>query len=218
MAGTRPLPPAGVARCSVSGVMPGGGNWANVFWVQIGPAGTPPTLADADVLQCADQLGNRYLADLGPLIAADVTITLYKAIYYQPDGTATSQEEIVAHAGTHAGTTLSDNVASCLSWKIAAAYRGGKPRTYLPGVEAGDLLNPAHLSAANVTARETAGAAFLAAVNADHISGSAYAQALGTVSFFTGNAPRAVGIFRGYSAVTVHNRLDTMRRRLGREV
>lgn len=218
MAGTRPLPPHGVARCSISGVMPGGGNWANVFWIQIGPAGAPPTLVDADVHQIADQLGTRYLTNLAPLIAADVTITLYKAIYYQPDGTATSQEEIVAHAGTHAGTTLADNVASCLSWTIGAAYRGGKPRTYLPGVETGDLLNPAHLSAASVTARIAGALAFRTAVNADTISGSGYAQLLGTVSFFTANAPRAVGIFRPYTSATVHNRLDTMRRRLGREV
>jgi len=198
--------------------MPGGGNWANVFWIQVGPAGTPSQLSDAEVFQIADQLETRFVTNLAPMIAADVTITLSKAIYYQPDGTATSQEKIVALAGTHAGVTLADNVASCLSWKIAAAYRGGKPRTYLPGVETGDLLNPAHLSVANVTARITAGTNFLTAVNADHIGGAALAEVLGTVSFFTANAPRAVGIFRPYVGVTVHNRLDTMRRRLGREV
>jgi hypothetical protein len=218
MAGTRPLPPHGVARCAVSGKMPGGGNWANTFWIQVGDPAAPSALSDAEVLQIADQLGSDYLAHIAPLIAADVTITLYQAIYYQPDGTATAQGEVEAHAGTHAGTTMADQVASCLSWVIAAAYRGGKPRTYVPGVETGDLLDPAHLSAANVTARQAAGAAFLAAVNAHTVGGAALPQKLGTVSFFTLNAPRAVGIFRPYTNVKVHNRLDTMRRRLGREL
>lgn len=196
--------------------MPGGANWANVFWVQIG-GGAAPGLSDADVLQIADQLKTRYNTNVAPVIADDVTITLTKAIYYQPDGTATAQEEVLTDAGTKSGTTIADQCCVALSWKIAAAYRGGKPRSYLPGVIAGDLLDPAHIDATPVTDYETAGGDFLTAVNADHISGSSYAQALGTVSFFTANAPRAVGIFRAYTGVTVHNRLDTMRRRLGRE-
>jgi hypothetical protein len=196
--------------------MPGGANWANVVWIQIG-GGTPPSLGDADVFQIADQVHTRYTTNIAPVIADDVTLTLVKAIYYQPTGTATAQERAFTAVGGKTGPTIADQCCVALSWVIPLAYRGGKPRSYLPGVVSADLLDPAHIDPTAVTAYAAAGAAFRTAVNADTISGSHYVQSLGTVSFFTANAPRAVGLFVPYSSVKVHNRLDTMRRRLGRE-
>jgi hypothetical protein len=195
--------------------MPSGANWANVFCVWNGSAGHTATVAEL-----ATVIGNFHTAwstNIKPLIATDVTMTLIKALYYNPDGSVITNEVTYTDVGTGAGTTITDATSSCLSWGILTTWRGGKPRTYLPGVWAAELLNPAHLTTTRITARQAGGTAFLAAVNAITWPVTLTNLALGTVSFYSGNAPRVPAKFFNYQSCFVHSRIDTMRRRLGKE-
>lgn len=46
--------------------------------------------------------------------------------------------------GGHAGPAVPNNVELVLSKAIGRRYRGGRPRTYLPGLPESDLLDPTH--------------------------------------------------------------------------
>ena len=214
MPGTRPAPPIKTIRFAVSGVMPGGANWANVFWslVDLSTAHFSSTELSAWLAQVV----TAYETNLGPQICNDVTITSYKGIAYNPDGSAISAERTYTHTGGNSGTMLPDQVASVISWRIDAAWRGGKPRTYLPGVTSEELVDPAHLDTTPVSDRMDAAQGFLDDINATKYGVLNDEVALGTVSFFSGNAPRSPALFFPYVDVFVNARLDTMRRRLGR--
>ena len=121
-------------------------------------------------------------------------------------------------AGVVSGTCHPPSVAVCASWQIAESYRGGKPRTYVPcppinwSVPAGSAsLDPAF--AAQV---ESTWAAFMTAVNAMTVVGGGSFK-LGTVSYHTGHALRPTPLFREFIDVDCHMKLDSQRRRSGKE-
>ena len=120
-------------------------------------------------------------------------------------------------AGTATGTGIASNVAAVISWQIAARYRGGKPRTYLPGV-ANNFLGGAGYNiwtTAFVTAAQAAAVEVLASINA--ILTPSFSVTMGVYSFYTGHALRPTPIFRPYTGAKVHERVDSQRRRSGKE-
>lgn len=68
-----------------------------------------------------------------------------------------------AHAGTQAGTDLPCAVALVVEFKIARRFRGGHPRIYLTGQQAGRTATPKTWSAAVISGVATNFAAFIAA-------------------------------------------------------
>jgi len=119
--------------------------------------------------------------------------------------------------GTDSSMAQPPQVAVCASWQIPARYRGGKPRWYLPGITLNALSASygAAILPSWATATETALRAFLAAFQDGTANGMDYTW--GTLSYFTGNAPRVTPVFRLYTGVIVHERLDSQRRRSGKE-
>lgn len=119
--------------------------------------------------------------------------------------------------GTDSSMPTPPQVAACLSWQIAARYRGGKPRWYLPGITTG-ALSASYGSALLPSwcdATKNAAVTWLDAVNTS-APGGATLQ-IGTISFFTAKAPRVTPVFRSFLGVVVHERLDSQRRRSGKE-
>jgi hypothetical protein len=115
------------------------------------------------------------------------------------------------------GNPLAPQSAVCWSWSIAASYRGGKPRTYLPGIPQSALSDPngAAITPTYATALEGYGVAFKSAVNSITVSPSGIE--LGSPSYFLHNAVRPTPIFFPFLACTVHERVDSQRRRSGKE-
>lgn len=133
---------------------------------------------------------------------------------------ASENFQISTHArvpGTDASMPTPPQVAVCLSWAIAARYRGGKPRWYLPGITTGALSASYGSAILPSWAATTQGAAdgWLVAINGSSAGGSTVT--VGTISFRTGNAPRVTPLFRSFTGITVHERLDSQRRRSGKE-
>jgi hypothetical protein len=119
--------------------------------------------------------------------------------------------------GGSASTALSPQVAIVISWPIASSYRGGKPRWYLPGATVTTPATPGSpailVSVAN--AIQTAATAFRSNINASVVD--TFTPVLGTISYQTGHAARPTPVFRPFLPPRIHERLDSQRRRNGKE-
>ena len=120
--------------------------------------------------------------------------------------------------GTDSSGHTTPASAVCLSWQIAESYRGGKPRWYLPAIPL-DAIAPAGsstVSSTYATSLDNQWSAFMTALNATTIAGGG-TMTLGTVSYHSGHAVRPTPLFRTFLSLRVHERLDTQRRRNGKE-
>lgn len=147
--------------------------------------------------------------------------TLNNAVCSDMSGTTASATSTVAPlAGSNAAAPFPPQVTVCLSWQIAESYRGGKPRTYVPGIpqNATNTTGSSQLSTTYANALASVGDAILTAINARVETGAGAAtDALGTVSYHTGHAVRPTPLFRAFLDCRVHERLDSQRRRSGAE-
>lgn len=69
-------------------------------------------------------------------------------------------------AGSAAGTSYPNNVALCVTWKIARHYRGGHPRTYFAAIPTSASDTRTSWVSSKITSWNAAAASFLTAVNA----------------------------------------------------
>jgi hypothetical protein len=124
---------------------------------------------------------------------------------------------VVGTAGGVSQAALSPNVAATISWTIAAHYRGGHPRMYLPGapVNAVTAAGSGTWTSTFRDALSAAGSAFLTSFN-EALVGSITEQ-IGTISFFRNKVARVPPVFYPYEEASVYSRLDSQRRRLGKE-
>jgi hypothetical protein len=187
---------------------------ANIMYCQFVPAYSPSA---GDLVN----LANAFIAAWYNRMKAFVNLTASfgPAVATLIDG---SETQGVATAGggaaTGAGGDMPAQTAAVFSWKIAAAYRGGHPRTYLPFPDksilaAGPSVNT--ISAASGAAMTAAADAFLVDMNGFGFAGGV--TTIGTVSYRRANAPRVVPVFYPYLGHTrVNERLGTQRRRLGK--
>lgn len=119
--------------------------------------------------------------------------------------------------GTNSGAALPPQVAVCYSWQIAARYRGGKPRWYIPGIPQTALITigDSQLSSGYSTSSELAANSLLQSFNSAIVL--THSLVLGTISYFSGGALRGTPLFRPFVSAKVHSRLDSQRRRSGKE-
>ena len=144
-----------------------------------------------------------------------MTYVVGKATLYTPGGGELVSSSSMTGTGSSGGTAVAnDGTCKVASWLSTVYWRGGKPRTYLPGVSTSETTGDHSLTAGEITALKTAAAGFRTAVNA-LTSGGITGTTLGFVSFRTGNADRVPPLFYAFTGATVHPRLGTQRRRLG---
>lgn len=214
-----PLPPApGVARIRFSGFNTASGSTGGCrVFVTNGEDGG---YSDSDVATIA-------IAMLAPsvgvltnsLVTMQSTAWTWSTCIVEDltSDTAPSYEASGAISGTYSEPALPPQCAVALSWQISRRYRGGKPRTYIPAIPTtavgGD--GSAALTSAYMTIAETAGDNFLTFLNA--VSGLTHAIHLCNVSYFSGLAPRISPQVDVTQSIVVHGRLDSQRRRSGKE-
>ena len=208
--GKRPAPPIGVARLAISGqqnLAP----WTNVFYLRLTDDGVK---TQADLGSVVDAIMTAWAAGPKGQHATDIVTTDAKAVWITDVDQAYEYVKSVSQAGTN-GTGVQDNSAcAVVNWAINRYYRGGHPRTYHPGVPAGNISSGATLTAAFQTALAAAYSSWMNTVNgltATHIT----KVELGTVSFANGNVWRNPPVFFPYKSVGVRNYLGTQRRRIG---
>jgi hypothetical protein len=122
-------------------------------------------------------------------------------------------------AGSNAGSKVTAaqplNCAVCWSWSIARRYRGGHPRTYIAGLVSDQVSNATTITTAAQTAHAAAAAAIRTAVNA--VTTSAGTAKLATVHYYRNKAILETPLVSQISGVSVDTRIDSQRRRLGRD-
>ena len=125
-------------------------------------------------------------------------------------------------AGGNAGARAPASAAAVVSWLIARRYRGGHPRTYLGGLIASQIAEPNTLAEPFRTNFQTAARNFVNNVALINVPGGQGFN-LVNLSYYDKNvtpAPphlRPVPFTDQITGANVHSRLDSQRRRLGRE-
>lgn len=168
----------------------------------------------ADMAALATAVRSAWVTNVIPLQASSLTLTDVVATDLSNDlggeGTASGSTN-----GTAVGTALSSNVAITWSWKIANRYRGGHPRTYIAGCPQSAQTTPNTILASAVTSHAAAAAAIRTAINGVAIGGSTWL--LACLSYYKDKALRPEPVPRVITGVSVDSRLDSQRRRLGRD-
>lgn len=189
---------------------PGGPDNLNVFWLNLAQS----SVAQADLDAVIDSLVAAYNTRFAGFISTGATIAEARASWIYSAGNVLESDRVYSDACT--GGTGIDSLAVCyvIDWKITDYYRGGKPRTYLPGVVQSASTDARTLTSTARSSLATAAQGFRTDVNAI-THGGITAVTLGVVRFASQNAWLNPPVFRAYTTASVRSILGTQRRRYG---
>lgn len=206
--GHRPAPPVGTARVAIQGHGAAGNPWVNIFWLDL----TATSHVIADLKSVIDSMVASYATRLLPQVSSPYVQTGAKASWLYASGQSLEYVNSYNNAGTGTGTYATDATCTVIDWGISDYYRGGHPRTYLPGTLDAQLLLGRNLSSTYQSNVATGAAGFITDVNA-LTHGGITAVALGTVRFASGNAWLSPPVFRPYISAACRPVVGTQRRR-----
>jgi hypothetical protein len=125
-------------------------------------------------------------------------------------------EDTTPHTGTNVATVFPANsVAYCISWNIHDRYRGGHPRLYLPGCSTTDFTVGRTLTNTKAQALDTAAQGYLTSLAAITTGGQTFLPVC--VRYYSQHQLVSPPYIRQIYDSTVHHRIDSMRRRTGKE-
>lgn len=189
--------------------------WANVFHATVPDGVAAPTISELNTL--TDALTEAFRATLlqgHPYIHQDVTHTRTKLKLI--DGASTTYRVLrpAGNVGHDTGFPAAGQVCYLIDWQSVDPRRGGKPRTYLPGVSQDAIAGEATLTDAVVTGLSADANDFHDAVNG--LSIQTHSLHMVEMSFFNAGAPRLIGV--GYEIIggNCSNVVATQRRRVDR--
>jgi len=198
-------------RVAISGTS-GNTNWANIFHCQLT---TSSSISQSDSDAWLNTFQAQYKTSFAAYVSNSVAFALAKSVIYTPGGSEIVSAVTMTGNGS-GGTIVQNNGSSAvLSWLSTVYWRGGKPRTYLPSLPNSFIQNADQLTPTAISNLKTQGAGFRTAVNAI-TQGTITGTSLGFVSFQTGGVQRTPAVFYAYTGCTVHTRLGSQRRRLGK--
>lgn len=207
MPALRPVP--GVVRVTFKGTSTGQ-PVINVFHFKLGA----PSINNAGMATFLQNVRSPYEVNFIPrLQGAYSGDTVYGVDLSSEDGA----EGSVPLGGTPgaATTQVPQSTACCVTWKIPRHYRGGHPRTYIGPTGATSIESPTSFTSAYVTALQNAANTCLTSWNAvTHGGGNVR---LVCVHRYRDKVELATPLVSEISSAVVDTRIDTMRRRLGRD-
>lgn len=205
-----PLPPASaVVKLRLLGLK-GGMKWNNILHVRY--AGPAPTTAELDTW--LGVISTAWQTNLAPLADTSCSLTGLDAVDLS-SATAASGAFAVSVPGTRVGNSFPSQVAMVGSWPGNLRFRGGHFRTYWPFGVVTDQASANSWTTPFITAAVAGLRAFRTAINTSSI-GTAPATLVG-LSYRTQHAVRPVPLVVTINDAAVHGRIDTQRRRLGKE-
>jgi len=209
-AGTRPPPPPGTCRVSCSGTYLTH-KWAIVFWLKITSAGSP-NQANFDTL--ISGISSAWGTALITSLTNSTIMNLVQGVWIPTAGVELMSSNSTARTGSGGTSEMSDSAACyVISHHIGAYYRGGHPRTYLPGIPATSVTNGSTISGAGAAAIAGTWGSFATAIKA-LTAGDITAVDVGTVRFSSHNAWLVPPVFYPWQSHTCRTTLGTQRRRL----
>lgn len=206
---TLPFVP-GVAKVIVKQTI-AGQNAFNVLHVD-GGAGTGWSSTELNALAAA--VRSAYVTNFIPLQTLQLTLSEVTAIDLAsetgPSGIATGST-----AGAVGTGALSANAAIGITWQIARRYRGGHPRTYIAGPVSTQTSDARQLTTTAQTSYLNAATALRTAING--VTTSAGTAKFCCVHYYRNGALLATPLVSQIIGVAVDRRIDSQRRRLGRD-
>lgn len=210
MAAAKPV--AGIVRLISYGLV-GGVRTANVFHVQCNNGVGPIALSDVTALATAAR--GYYKLRFTNLLANGFS---QKEMYALDLTTDTGAQATIS--GTDAGGTvvsgLPNNVACCVTWSISRHYRGGHPRTYLPGIPGGAQFDVTSFTSSFITQVTTGAQGFRTDINAFTSTGITQAR-LCAVHRVRNKLVLDTPLVTYIDGASVDSRFDSQRRRVGRD-
>ena len=206
-----PLAPApGVARFTFKGTC-NGINVFNVMHIK-GHTGAAWNATDLHAVNVAADAAFR--AYLLPWCSTDYTYIGSYAVDLT-DAFGVDDTVPASSAGGRGSIGRIQSMACCITWKTSGHWRGGHGRTYLNGGGGGDFTNPTTWSGSYVTGTMAGANNFMLAVNTPTAGTT---PALVILRRYSEKAPIPSGpIALPVTAAVVDSRIDTQRRRLGRD-
>jgi hypothetical protein len=199
-------------RVAITGLT-NGQNWAIILHAQLT---TGSAIVQADLDTWLGVTLNAFKTQFQGLQANTTTAVAGKAVLYAPGGGELISNVSNAWTGTGAQSSVIGSACRVLSWSSGVYWRGGKPRTYLPGVMSSDLnAGTDTIAAAVKTSTTTAAAAFRVSINTNTV-GTITGSSFGFISYRSGNANRVPPVFYAITGVVVHSRIGSQRRRDGK--
>lgn len=201
-------PPPGYTRVRIIGTG-GDSAWGVGFWLQT--SGTP---APGDLNDLAQSIHEAWVSNVMPLMGTDFHVTETIVTYYRTVD-AIQGTYVHSDAGGQTGTTIPASAAMVLSWTIASHYRGGKPRTYLPGLKASAMTNDSQWDSAASSDVHDAVADWLTAVNALDAGGIS-SVVVGVLHFFSAGVALVPPTFSAYAGVVARQKIGSQRKRIAK--
>lgn len=208
----RPNPPAHVMRVVAAGDY-GSTRFANTFWVRNPAANIPDQVGFGDMVH---YIATQWASRMSPFCSTNVIWNTADGLYYGPTGADLGATRAFSDFGNGSGAGLPANNSVCIGWSVQQHYRGGHPRSYLPGVLQGQLQDEASWLATYTDSIAQAANDFR-----DDVQNASYGGLsdlrLGVVSFVLRGEWREPPVFRDYvdGGASVDTRVDSQRRRLG---
>lgn len=186
---------------------------ANVFHVnQLTVA--PPTVAQLN--SYAASFSSAYATALAGVLGT--TWKIISCVVTALDGSGLQGTDNTSHTGTASTPAMPPGNAVTVSWTaVGQSWRGGRARTYIPGVTSGCLVNPddSAITVSFANALVSQMKTFLNAVIALNLNGVQTNLVL--VSYFSKGAFRSPPLTAQILAPLVHQRVSSQRRRSGKE-
>lgn len=220
-----PLPDA--ANC-ISVTLVGlnqGATWMNkINFVGEAPLGS---VASTGLSAFTTAIATAWGTNIAPLCNPLVTLTDVNAIELTTRSSPTFYNHLTTPTpGTRTGTPLPTSAAMAISWHIDRRYRGGHGRIYVPAANVADVTNGRTFAGAFQTTANGAATAFYGAL--DGLSMGGVAMNLIVLSYYESvpdpNNPghnmtvrRSSPLPQHVTSARVRTRLDSQRRRLGKE-
>lgn len=212
-----PLPDADhIIQARVSGTH-NGILWVNTHYLQC--VGALPNVADLSAM--ATSIGSAWNTNIAPLCHANVTMNQVDMADLSNRGAAIASVTALAHPGTRAGSDNANQIAMVVSWKANRRFKGGHPRSYLPAGVQADILTGRLWVGTFQTLATTSVRAYRTALNALTSTGATYRMVY--MRFITHDPVTKAKLYvtppEPYTITDglVHGRVDTQRRRLGKE-
>jgi hypothetical protein len=206
-----PLPHApGIAKIIIKQTLAG----VNVYNIMHARAQGGSAWSGTECANMATAVRSAWVTNVIPLQASSLTLTDVQVVDLTSDtgneGTASGTTN-----GTAVGTALSSNVAITWSWKIGRRYRGGHPRTYIAGCPQSAQTTPNTILASAITAHTNAATAIKNAITGVTVGGNLAEFVV--LHYYRDKTLLDPPDYSYITSVSVDSRLDSQRRRLGRD-
>lgn len=162
----------------------------------------------------ATAVRSAWVSNVTPLQASTLTLTDVQVIDLSSD-TGASGTASGSTNGTAVGTALSSNVAITWSWAISRRYRGGHPRTYIAGCPQSAQTTPNTILASAITSHVNAATAIRNAIQGVLVGGNLANMVV--LHYYKNKVLQDPPDYSYINSVSVDSRLDSQRRRLGRD-